>query len=340
MAMQVVVGQQFNPDQLATIKATVAKGTTDEEFKLFIEVCRYHALNPFARQIYAVVRPSKDGTRNLCIQTSIDGYRLLAERSGKYAGQTGPQWCGKDGEWKDVWLSDEPPAAARIGIFRKDFSQPIWGVAKYKSYAQGTPIWAKMPDTMLAKCAESLALRKAFPAEMSGIYTREEMEQAADDDLPTVDHQVITVESTPSVEGNSREEDLPISEQQLASIRKLREQLGKPEPEGIARLTFFGARKVIQQLTTEYKEACQKKSEEQAKAISPLNALYDRAKALNQFAHGQNKHANVTAFLAWCSRILHVTVRAQSDLTDGYIRALNSHLDTISKPAVVGQAVS
>lgn len=199
MGMQIQpAGQQFNPEQLAVIKATVAKGTTNDEFKLFIEVCKYHALNPFARQIYAVVRVSqKDGSRNLCIQTSIDGYRLLAERSGKYAGQMGPQWCGEDGQWVDVWLSSKPPAAARIGILRKDFQQPVWGIAKYASYAQDNPIWRKMPDNMLAKCAESLALRKAFPAEMSGIYTKEEMDQA-DGDLPTVDHSAHAVESTPS----------------------------------------------------------------------------------------------------------------------------------------------
>lgn len=192
-----VTTQQFNDDQLAIIRNTVAKGTNNEEFLFFMEVCKYHQLSPFARQIYAVVRNGKNG-RQLTIQTSIDGYRLLAERSGKYAGQTGPEWCGDDGVWRDVWLSNTPPAAARIGILRKDFSQPIVAVAKYKSYVQPSPLWDKMPDVMLAKCAESLALRKAFPAEMSGIYTKEEMDQA-DGDMPTVaplHPTTITVEST------------------------------------------------------------------------------------------------------------------------------------------------
>jgi phage recombination protein Bet len=176
------VQSQFDEEQLALIRQTVAKGTTPDQFKLFVEVCKYHRLNPFARQIYAVVRNSKqsDGSyeKQMTIQTSIDGYRLLAERSGKYAGQVGPEWCGTDGKWVDVWLKDEPPTAARIGVLRKDFAQPTWGIAKYKSYAQNTPLWTKMPDVLLAKCAESLALRKAFPAEMSGIYTAEEMAQA------------------------------------------------------------------------------------------------------------------------------------------------------------------
>lgn len=184
---------QFNPDQLRLVRETVAKGTTEAQFNLFIEVCKYHGLNPFARQIYAVVRAGQ-----MTIQTSIDGYRLLAERSGKYAGQIGPEWCGDDGKWVDVWLADKPPTAARIGVMRKDFPQATWGVAKFKSYAQPNgPMWQKMPDVMLAKCAESLALRKAFPAEMSGIYTKEEMEQA-DNELPTValNHSAPTVEAT------------------------------------------------------------------------------------------------------------------------------------------------
>src|SRR5258708_3183970 len=178
MTQALMTVQQFNDEQLTLIRQTVAKGTTPEQFKLFVEVCKYHGLSPFARQIYAVVR----GTQ-MTIQTSIDGYRLLAERSGKYAGQIGPEWCDDDGQWKDVWLKDTPPVAARVGVLRKDFSQPTWGVAKYKSYVQpSSPLWSKMPDTMLAKCAESLALRKAFPAEMSGIYTKEEMDQAQEED--------------------------------------------------------------------------------------------------------------------------------------------------------------
>lgn len=165
--------QQFDNQQLDLIRKTVAKGTTPEQFMLFIEVCKHYRLNPMARQIYAVVRGGQ-----MTIQTSIDGFRLMAERSGKYAGQLGPQWCGLDGEWVDVWLKPEPPAAARVGIVRSDFEHPIWGVARYSSYAQSSPIWSKMPDVMLAKCAESLGFRRAFPAEMSGLYTSEEMAQA------------------------------------------------------------------------------------------------------------------------------------------------------------------
>ncbi len=206
--------QPFNDDQLTLIRQTVAKGTTPDQFKLFIEVCKHYGLNPFARQIYAVVRGNQ-----MTIQTSIDGYRLLAERSGKYAGQIGPQWCGEDAVWVDVWLKKEPPAAARIGILRRDFDQPIWGIARYNSYVQSSsPLWTKMPDVLLAKCAESLGFRKAFPAEMAGIYTDEEMAQA-DHPLPATTVETIDAEILPIHQESQQSAPAHVQESQEPQVQ-------------------------------------------------------------------------------------------------------------------------
>jgi phage recombination protein Bet len=154
---------------------------TEEDLKLFLYVCNRTGLDPLTNQIYAVPRwDSKLGREKMCIQTGIDGFRLVAQRSGQYAGQDDVIFEPED-------ESTTYPTRAKVTVYRMVEGEkvPVSATARWSEYAQtkknGEPtmMWKKMPYTMLGKCAESLALRKAFPNELSGLYTDTEMAQAA-----------------------------------------------------------------------------------------------------------------------------------------------------------------
>ena len=172
-------------DEARLIRDQLAPKASDAEIRVFLALCQRLDLDPFARQIYLVGRWDSRASREVYApQVSIDGFRLVAQRTGEYAGQAGPEWCDESGVWRDVWLSPTPPAAARVGVYRRGWAAPLYRVALWSEFQQtkkdGKPsgLWAKMPSVMLAKCAEMQALRAAFPNELSGVYGVEEMAQA------------------------------------------------------------------------------------------------------------------------------------------------------------------
>lgn len=160
------------------------------DLAVFFHHCKRTGLDPFARQIYMIRRDGKQ-----TIQTSIDGLRLIAarvvERTGEKFGYSPTYWCGDDGVWRDVWLSPQPPAAARVSVLRN--GEPFPAVVLFSEFVQRkrdgavTAMWKTKAAFMLGKCAEAAALRKAFPQELSGIYSSEELRDVTSEVV--VEHQ-------------------------------------------------------------------------------------------------------------------------------------------------------
>jgi phage recombination protein Bet len=177
---------KFEPEQLALIKRSLAKDLTDEEFLLYMEFCKGMGLNPLIKQIYAMVYNKDDKYKRQVVRiTSIDGYRSIAESSNKYLGQTKQEWCDKDGNWYDVWIKPGYPFAARVGVHKAKAPEPTYAVAYWESYFpksdKKNELWKKFPEGQISKCAEALALRKAFPQVLGSLYIHEEMEQATNE---------------------------------------------------------------------------------------------------------------------------------------------------------------
>jgi len=204
--------QPTEQDQ-ALVRTTIAKDLDKNEFNLFMAVCVAHGLNPILKQIHPVKYKGR-----MVIQIGIDGFRLQAQRSKEYRGQLGPYWCGDDGEWKEVWVSDTPPVAAKVGVYRDTLKDPntgeflpTWGIAKFSSFAKWFTdktggkkylgeMWANAPDNQLAKCAEAQAIRKAFPAETSSLFIKEEaLSQEAMENLANQDAEAAEPTGKPEV---------------------------------------------------------------------------------------------------------------------------------------------
>jgi phage recombination protein Bet len=168
--------------QLGALAELGIRNASDDTLALFLHHCQRTRLDPFSGQIHLIDR-HENGRRKWTVQTGIDGFRLVAERTGAYKGQTPQQWCGLDGVWREVWTEDGPPVAARIGVRKRGYPKPIYAVAVWREYCvrnhdgMVVPFWSRMSSHMLSKVAEALAIRKAFPQSLSGIYTTDELDR-------------------------------------------------------------------------------------------------------------------------------------------------------------------
>lgn len=179
-----IEGIKVKREQVELIKRTIFIGASDDELRLFFYECARRGTHPMDRLIFPVVRKDKDGNRRVTFQTGIDYLRAAAEETARYIGQKsvvyGPAISQKseDGdfqasEWAEVVVLRKDPETGEVNEtpFR----------AFWKEFYPGEKLgfmWRKMPNLMLAKCAEAGALRKGFPRKLGGLYINEEMEQA------------------------------------------------------------------------------------------------------------------------------------------------------------------
>lgn len=148
-----------DPEVVSTLKQTVAKGTTDAEFALFVQQCKATGLNPFKKEIWCIKTKEQ-----LQLMTGVNGYYEIANRHPMF-----------DGIETEVVEDGKRIVKAVAKVYRKDRARPTTAEAYLEEYGKSYGNWQKMPRVMLSKCAESMALRKAFPQELNGTYTDAEM---------------------------------------------------------------------------------------------------------------------------------------------------------------------
>lgn len=214
---------EFDREKIDLIKRTVAQDATDDELDLFIYQAKRTGLDPLSRQLHFVKRNRKKFVNNqwieegvATIQTGIDGYRTIAARTGEYAGNDDAIY---DSE------TEKYPIKATVTVYRMIKGERVGftASARWSEYCpvyNGKPssMWEKMPYLMLAKCAEALALRKAFPQELSGVYTTEEMSQADSPTIPVTHPKIESQQET--IEEKATEVDLDDKCQYCGTVGK------------------------------------------------------------------------------------------------------------------------
>lgn len=160
-------------DQKQLVKSIIFPGCSDDELRLFMFECERRGVHPLDRLIFPVARKDGDeaGKKKITFQCSVDYLRAEAADTGEYDGQDDPEF-GPDS-------TDGHPLWASVCVYKKGIDRPIKGTARWSEFYPGEKqgfMWRKMPYHMLSKCAEVLALRKAFPKRLGGLYVPEEMQ--------------------------------------------------------------------------------------------------------------------------------------------------------------------
>lgn len=231
MSNEIVLNDDFylkeygwSKNQFEVVKSTYFKGLSEDDIKVFAHVCKHTKLDPFLKQIYPIVRG-----KILTIQTSIDGYRVIADRTNRYS-------PGRESTF--VYKKDNTVLSATAYV-KKMTADGTWhevaATAHFDEYQVcNGPMWKKMPHTMIAKCAEALALRKAFPAEMSALRTDDEMDQADKIDKKHENEEIVVITkiAPKNIDDEDKIDFKKISVDQIKVLKELESQVDKQTVDG------------------------------------------------------------------------------------------------------------
>lgn len=278
----------WTAQQVAALKTLgVSNDVTQADLAIFLTQSKRTGLDPFSRQIYMIGRKQKTPNgyeTKQTIQVGIDGLRAIAHRVAQQCHEvfsmSDTLWADNSGTWHDVWLAPTPPAAAKVSVKRGGgvFS----AVAIFKEYApvyngKLSGMWSTKPALMIAKCAEALALRKAFPSDMSGIYTDDEMSRAEDVSAPTVvevsaqQQAETTSHSRPQLSTQEQREQIleMLAEagihDRLKAINYLKHTAHMPPTKEEADLLIANRETVIRKASAWVREQSTKRTQQQAK---------------------------------------------------------------------------
>ncbi len=153
---------------------------TNQEFKLFTELCKVRKLNPFLREAY-LIKYKAEAPAQLVV--GKDAILKRAVLNANYDGTVKK----RRGTFK---LEEEKLVGGWARVFRKDWTHPTYSSVTFSEVAQKTKQgqlnsnWDGKGATMVEKVAKVRALRETFVEDLAGMYEAEEMQQ---EELPVQD---------------------------------------------------------------------------------------------------------------------------------------------------------
>lgn len=181
----------FDNDQIATIRRTIARDFTDSELSVFLELAGRYKLDVFAGELFGAKMGGKDGaTGSITFIVGKSGMLKVAQRQEGYEGLSADVVRSND-TFEVSYDADQrdpkvihsykravPPEERGeiVGAWAKVFRTgrtPAFFWAPWSTYNTGKSVWSKFPEAMIRKCAISNALREQFS--LSGLYDESEM---------------------------------------------------------------------------------------------------------------------------------------------------------------------